>query len=228
MLIVIEGLDGSGKSTQVRMLNEYLSSSGKILKYIHFPRFDTPVYGDMLARFLRGELGTIDNVHPRLIALLFAEDRREAAAEMLETISSGGIVLLDRYVYSNIAFQCAKLRSAEEREELRDWILDLEYGKFGIPRPDVNIFLDVPVSFVSERLSSSRKGGDREYLEGKEDIHETDIEFQKTVRSVYASQCDLDPDFIRVDCSDETGRMLPAKVIFSKIIEVLNQRGLRL
>ena len=148
MLIVIEGLDGSGKSTQVRKLKEYIVRSGRALEYIHFPRFDTPLYGDLLARFLRGELGSIDRVHPRLVALLFAEDRNAAAPAIREALAAGRTVLLDRYVYSNIAFQCAKLEDKAERDELRDWIFDTEYRHFGIPVPDVNIFLDVPVDFV--------------------------------------------------------------------------------
>ena len=81
MLIVIEGLDGSGKSTQVARMSEYLASrDGRSPEYLHFPRFDTPVVGDMIARFLRGEFGRIDQVHPMIVALLFAEDRRDASA----------------------------------------------------------------------------------------------------------------------------------------------------
>lgn len=222
MLIVIEGLDGSGKSTQVKRLKEYILASGHPLKYIHFPRFDTPLYGDLLARFLRGDLGSIDSVHPRLVALLFAEDRNAAADEIRDSLARRETVLLDRYVYSNIAFQCAKLPDKGLRDELRDWIIDTEYGFFGIPVPDVNIFLDVPVSFVSEKLGNLRKGHDREYLEGKSDIHEADIEFQKRVRQVYEEQCMLDPDFVRLDCSGADGNILPADKIFSKILDVLS------
>lgn len=221
MLIVIEGLDGSGKSTQVRMLKEHLSRDGRPLHYIHFPRFDAPVYGDLLARFLRGEFGSLESVHPQLVALLFAEDRRIAAPQLREWLAAGNTVLLDRYVYSNIAFQCAKLQDPSARDSLRDWILRTEYGDFGIPRPDINIFLDVPVSFVSEKLSANRRGCDREYLAGASDIHESDMSFQMRVREMYLSQTRRDPGFIRVDCSDSCGQMLPSGVISGKIIKLL-------
>lgn len=222
MLIVIEGLDGSGKSTQVKRLRQYLESSGKPLTYIHFPRYDAPVYGDLIGKFLRGCFGSIDAVHPQLVALLYAEDRRTAVPQMLEAVKDGGILLLDRYVYSNIAYQCAKIEDESEREELRRWIRDTEYGDFGLPVPDLNIFLDVPIGFVEEKLESPRNGGDRGYLEGRGDIHEADIEFQKRVRDVYLRQCGEDPGFMRIDCSDSEGRMLPPDDIFSSIVSAIN------
>ena len=221
MLIVIEGLDGSGKSTQVKRLRQYLESSGKPLTYIHFPRYDAPVYGDLIGKFLRGGFGSIDAVHPQLVALLYAEDRRTAVPQMLEAVKDGGILLLDRYVYSNIAYQCAKIEDESEREELRKWIRDTESGDFGLPVPVLNIFLDVPIGFVEKKLESPRLGGDRDYLAGQSDIHEADIEFQKKVRQVYLRQCEEDPNFIRIDCGDREGRMLPPDAIFSSIISAI-------
>ncbi len=222
MLIVIEGLDGSGKSTQVRKLREYLENLPQPLEYIHFPRYDAPVYGELISRFLRGDFGGNDAVHPQLVALLFAEDRHGAAGELREILAEGGNVLLDRYVYSNIAYQCAKLSNPSEAEELREWIFNTEYGEFSLPRPDLNIFLDVPTDFVEKKLSSHRAGGDRDYLEGGQDIHEADMAFQRKVRGVYLRQCELDPHFIRVDCSADDGSMLPPDAIFEKIRSVVD------
>ena len=217
MLIVIEGLDGSGKSTQVKKLRQYLGEKTGKLEYIHFPRYDAPVYGDLISRFLRGEFGSNEQVHPQLVALLFAEDRHGAASQMKSILAGGGIVLLDRYVYSNIAYQCAKLDSGAEQARLRDWIIDTEYGAFGLPVPDLNIFLDVPVGFVEQKLTSSRGGSGREYLAGARDIHEADIEFQKKVRGIYLAQCQADPKFMRIDCSGPDGKMLPPEDVFKKI-----------
>ncbi len=217
MLIVIEGLDGSGKSTQVKKLRQYLGEKTGKLEYIHFPRYDAPVYGDLISRFLRGEFGSNEQVHPQLVALLFAEDRHGAASQMKSILAGGGIVLLDRYVYSNIAYQCAKLDSEAEQARIRDWIIDTEYGAFGLPVPDLNIFLDVPVGFVEQKLTSSRGGSGREYLAGARDIHEADIEFQKKVRGIYLAQCQADPKFMRIDCSGPDGKMLPPEDVFKKI-----------
>ena len=222
MLVVLEGLDGAGKSTQVKKLRTYLESLHGSLEYVHFPRYDAPVYGDLISRFLRGDFGSNEAVHPQLVALLFAEDRHGAAPAMKDTLEKGGVILLDRYVYSNIAYQCAKLKDENEAEALRDWIFNTEYGDFALPKPDLNIFLDVPISFVESKLKANRAGDDRDYLAGGQDIHEADIEFQKKVRAIYRRQCELDPKFIRIDCSDEYGVMLPPGAIFTKVQEIVD------
>ncbi len=221
MLIVLEGLDGAGKSTQIELLRKYYEELGKEVRFLHFPRYDSPVYGDLIAKFLRGELGGIDEVHPYLIALLFAGDRGDAANMINEWLKSGFVVILDRYLYSNIAFQCAKIKDKSKSAELRDWIFEAEYGHFAIPRPDINLFLDVPLSFVDSKLKSAREGDDREYLKGARDIHEESIHFQENVRAVYISECNRDEGLQRIDCSSEDGTMLPPDRIFSRIKEKL-------
>lgn len=223
MLIVLEGLDGAGKSTQVRKLRDYLAQRCPKLEYIHFPRYDSPVYGDLIGRFLRGEFGPIDKVHPQLVALLFAEDRHGAAADIRKAVSDGGVVLLDRYVYSNIAYQCAKLQDKAEAEALREWIINTEFGQFDEPRPDLNIFLNVPISFVEHNIASDRKGADRAYLHEARDIHEADIEFQKRVREMYLRQAEVDRNLKVVDCSSEEGAMLGPDEIFEKIKSLVDK-----
>ncbi len=224
MLVVLEGLDGAGKSTQVRKLKEYLEHLYGSLEYIHFPRYDSEVYGGLISRFLRGDFGNNEAVHPQLVALLFAEDRHRAAPEIRKALDQGGTVLLDRYVYSNIAYQCAKLEDPEEAEQLRNWIFDTEYRVFQLPVPDLNLFLDVPINFVETQLSNQREGDDRDYLNGGQDIHEADIRFQVKVRDIYRKQCAEDPNFIRIDCADSEGKMLAPEQIFDKIRTVFDTR----
>lgn len=222
MLIVLEGLDGAGKSTQVKMLKEYLLKRFPDLEYIHFPRYEAPVYGDLISRFLRGEFGSNAEVHPQLVALLFAEDRHGAAPSMKEALAAGKTVLLDRYVYSNIAYQCAKLKDPAEKARLRDWIFNTEYGDFELPVPDLNLFLDVPIGFVEKSLSKNRVGSDRSYLEGSRDIHEASIGFQKDVRDMYVGETERNPKFLRIDCSDVAGQMLPPDAIFEKVRKTID------
>jgi dTMP kinase len=158
------------------------------------------------------------------VALLFAEDRHGAAPEIKKAIAGGATVLLDRYVYSNIAYQCAKLADAGEAETLREWILNTEFGEFDEPRPDLNIFLNVPIGFVEKNIQSERKGADRAYLHHAQDIHEADIEFQKRVRAMYLRQAEVDKGLQLVDCSDEAGEMLPPDDIFAKVKALVDSR----
>ena len=232
MLIVLEGLDGAGKSTQVKLLKEYLANKVTNLRYLHFPRYDSPLYGELIGKYLRGDFGSIEQVHPQIVALLFALDRMDAAATIKEWLAAGDCVLLDRYVYSNIAYQCSKIMMQPQFEEnreqlakdLRDWIFDTEYNKYGIPKPDLNLFLNVPIEFVDSKLKESRSGDDdRDYLNGKEDIHEADIKFQISVREIYLQQTELDPNFVKVCCEDANGKMLPPADIFANIKEQVDK-----
>mgnify|MGYP002584320641 CR=1 FL=1 len=221
MFIVLEGLDGAGKSTQIRMLQELFARRGVACRYLHFPRFDAPVFGDLIARFLRGELGTVEAVDPYLVALLFAGDRGDAAAEIRQWLASGEAVVLDRYVYSNVGYQCAKLPAGEQRDRLMRWIIDLEFVHNGLPRPDLSLFLDVPFSFTERKLAETREGDDRDYLRGGRDIHEDALDLQRRVREVYLAAAAADPQLQVIDCSDASGAMDTPEGIFSKIREAL-------
>jgi dTMP kinase len=223
MLIVLEGLDGAGKTTQVNLLRKHFESQNMESAFLHFPRFDAPVYGGLIASFLRGEFGEVNTVDPRLVALLYAGDRDNAAPKLRSWLDEGKIVILDRYVYSNIAFQCAKIADSAKREHLRKWIFDMEYNFFDIPRPDVCIFLDVPFGFTVEKLKSQRDGTDRDYLNGKQDIHESDFDLQKRVREVYIEQTDIDKDFVLVNCVDEDSRMKQPQIIHREIITLIER-----
>jgi len=225
-LFVIEGLDGAGKSTQIRLLKKFFSERGYRCEYLHFPRTDTPFFGELIARFLRGEFGALSEVDPWLVAMLYAGDRKDASDVITGWLREGVMVLLDRYTYSNIAYQCAKIGDPEKRDKLRNWILDLEFRHFSIPVPDINIFLDVPFSFTEKKLLSSRAGKDRDYLNGTRDIHEDSLDFQKKVRGVYLDVAATDSRLCTVNCQDEKGNMMPPEMIFDRIIRIINNRKL--
>lgn len=225
-LFVIEGVDGSGKSTQIRLLNEYFSGKGYRCEYLHFPRTDAPFFGELIARFLRGEFGSLSEVNPWLVAMLYAGDRKDAAEMIREWLNKGSIVLLDRYTYSNIAYQCAKLSSPQEQEKLMYWITDLEFNHFKIPEPSLNIFLDVPYSFTEKKLTVSRTGDDRKYLNGTRDIHEESLTFQRKVRDIYVKVSQTDKRLCMIDCSDENGDILSPDKIFGRIIKKISERNL--
>lgn len=225
--IVIEGLDGSGKSTQLKLLKSFLEKNNISYEYLHFPRTETGVFGDLVARFLRGDLGKIDQVDPYLVGLIYAGDREHAKKNINEWLANNKLVIIDRYVYSNMAFQGAKIDTLEKKEELRSWLNHLEYEYYGIPRPDLSLFLDVPFSFTTNSLKNQREGDDRNYLQGKQDIHEADLSFQEKVRQEYLSLVKTDDSFQVVECFDtESESMLSPNIIFERIINTLKSNSI--
>ena len=221
MFIVLEGLDGAGKSTQIKKLCQLLADRGVESEYVHFPRFDSPVFGELIARFLRGELGSVESVDPYIVALLFAGDRADMAPQIRAWQAEGKVVIVDRYVYSNIGYQCAKIADAEGRNRLKQWILDTEYSYYNIPRPDISLFLDVPFAFTAKSLTEQREGDDRSYLNGEKDIHESSLDLQQMVRSVYIEAAKSDSALRVVDCSNAEGGMDTPEAIFARIEAVV-------
>ena len=223
--LVIEGLDGSGKSTQLKLLREHLEQNEVPYKYLHFPRLEEGVFGDLVARFLRGEMGANDQVDPYLVALIFAGDRADASSQIRQWMDEGNLVIADRYVYSNIAFQCAKLASLEEQERLRNWILEFEFGYHNLPRPDLNLYLNVPFEFTRKQLNIARNGDDRTYLKGELDIHEENLDFQEQVRQVYLSLQEHVDDLEIIECMDTEGVMLSPGDISNLIVKHMELPG---
>lgn len=220
-LVVTEGLDGSGKSTQTDLLKDYLNKQCIPNKYVHFPRTEAPLFGELISKFLRGEFGQLDKVDPYLVALIYAADRQNANDMVKEWLAKGNLVIIDRYVYSNIAFQCAKLKTEVKKKELQDWILDLEFNVYKLCKPDISIFLDAPFSFTHQNLTKQREGSSREYLNGKTDIHEADLSFQERVRLEYLKFVSQDNTFFRVDCGNAKGEMESSAAIFDKVLSLL-------
>jgi len=216
-LLVLEGLDGAGKSTQINMIQELLISKNIKYKYLHFPRTDSPVWGELISMFLRGELGNIETVNPYLAALLYAGDRNDAKNIINNWLNDGYTVILDRYVYSNIAFHCAKFEKSEDKIKLKNWIKKVEFEHNALHVPDLSLFLDVPFEFTVTKLTERRNGKDREYLNGHDDIHEKNINFQNQVRNEYLSLVAEENKFVLIKCSDDNHKILSQNKIFEKI-----------
>lgn len=223
--ITIEGLDGSGKSTQINLLKKYLNMQNMPFKFIHFPMTDSPknspIYGEMVSNFLKGEYGDVQQVNPYLVALLYAGDRNNAKSIINEWLEKDYFILLDRYVYSNIAYQCAKVSEVEKKRKLKEWIFHLEYEYNKIPKPSFSLFLQMNFDFVCSKLKDNRQGSSREYLAGKTDIHEKDLELQKKVEKEYIQLVGENSDFHLIKCANESGHILSPENINKKIINLL-------
>ena len=189
-LIVLEGLDSSGKSTQSKLILKHFEKLEKKIKYLHFPMYGHNQFSDVIVKFLKGEFGDINEVDPLFVANIYAMDRYKYKEQLIKDLKENDIVILDRYVFSNLAFQGAKYEDEKKRKEIVEWIWKFEFDFLSLPYPDLMIFFDVPLDTIQERLNIERVGDDRDYLDGEKDIHEQDIKFQSDVRDVYFSMKD--------------------------------------
>ncbi|MEX2286429.1 MAG: thymidylate kinase [Planctomycetaceae bacterium] len=195
-LVAIEGIDGSGKGTQATRLHERLDRAGKRAALISFPRYKATLFGKAVGDFLNGRFGTLENVSPFLVALLYAGDRFESRGLLLDSMASNEVVILDRYVPSNLAHQGAKVTSAE-RARLIEWVSEIEYGIYRLPRADLTFLLDLPVA-DAQRLIAQKQS--RQYTPKKADIQEADAGYLDNVRGVYRDLAAAEPNWYRVDC----------------------------
>ena len=180
VLLAIEGIDGSGKGTQAARLAETATAAGHSVASFSFPLYDANPFSRAVADYLNGEFGSADEVHPELAAMLYAGDRFHARPRLVSALAENDLVVCDRYVGSNAAHQGAKLEGAA-RERLLDWLEEVEYGEFALPRPDLVVLLD---SVALARQLVGRKAA-RAYTTLEADIHEADAGHSGATRELY-------------------------------------------
>lgn len=205
--LVLEGNDCAGKSLQVKQITEFYQNQGKKVKFIHFPMYGHNMYSDMISKFLRGEYGGNDEVDPIFVANIYAMDRYMYKNQLMKDLEENDIIVMDRYVFSNVAYQGAKTKTEQEKEHMFQ-ILEFEFEFLQLPYPDLVLFFDVPIVEIERRLNLGRTGADRDYLNGKQDIHEKDIDYQSKVRDIYLDMIDL-TNFYVIDTYNEQGILNP-------------------
>jgi dTMP kinase len=177
-LIAVEGIDGSGKQTQVRLLAQALESRGHRVCSTGFPQYGS-WFGKMVGQFLNGDFG--DSVDPHFAAMLYAGDRFESKPVIMEALEKGQVVIADRYIASNLAHQTAR-SAPEQRGEFRAWIEHLEYSIYGLPKEDLVLYLRVP---PREAQSLVAKKASRVYTDSEHDILEADLGHLKDAMAMY-------------------------------------------
>ncbi len=215
--IVIDGGDGSGKTTQSELLIKYLRDHHVPVKGFDFPRYYSSFHGKMAGRFLAGEFG--DNVSPYLASLAYALDRASAKEEMDAWLSHGGIIVSNRYATSNMAHQGARLPE-EKRAEFLEWIDELEYKVHKIPREDIVIYLHVPWQIGMEL---TKKKGERAYLGDRKDILEADQHHRQASEEMYLGLAKTRKNWARIECV-ENGAILSKEAIHDKVLSVLREK----
>lgn len=216
-LIVIDGLDGSGKATQTKLLAERLIKQGYKARTISFPDYDSDSSA-LVKMYLGGQLGSSpDDVNAYAASSFYAVDRVASYINSWrKDLAEYDFIIADRYTTSNIIHQMAKVPE-NERKSYTEWLFDFEYNRLELPAPDLVIFLDVSPS-ISQRLIFDRYGGD----ESKKDIHESDFAYLMRCRSsaVYAIE---HLGWVRVDCTKD-GEMRSIEDIGDSILRLISDR----
>ena len=199
LLIAIEGIDGSGKGTQAGKLHQKCQEQGIRSSLIGFPRYDETLFGKSIGDFLNGRFGQLDEVNSFLASLLYAGDRFESRDHIFQMIESSQVVIFDRYIPSNIAHQGAKL-SGDERAEFIQWIEQIEYEIYSMPRLDLTILLDLPADYAQKLVAEKQA---RSYTEKVADLQEADQSYLSHVRKVYLHLAETNPHWQKIDSLHE-------------------------
>ena len=216
-LIIVEGADGTGKATQAELLVEHLKKNHIRVKYYDFPQYHSNFFGDMVARYLRGEYGSFLQSSPYLVSLPYALDRASVAREMKSWLAKGGWIVCNRYVSSHLAHQTAKMKTPKERNVFIEWDQHLEYDVLGVPKEDRVICLSVP-SRIAAKLNM--KKGLRSHLKKmRKDLAERDMQHQKKASDMYMLLSKRLKHWRLIQCVDRKGSLLPIATIHQKVVQ---------
>lgn len=214
--IVVEGPGGSGKGTQVALLEAFFKNVGYTVTVIKFPRYREGLIGAMANDYNRGEYGVAEDMAPEFSSLPYMIDRVKARPDIERLLAAGGIVIADRYWPTNAAYQSSKL-TKEDRSEFLAWIKQLEFEELQVKREDVGIFLDISPEQTLELMDS------RESLNAGEgrDVYESSVDAMRTILECYHEALQGEPSWRTIRCLS-SGRMRTREEIHADICKALN------
>ena len=225
--IIFEGIDGSGKSTQSKLFRKNLEDRGLDVVEISFPQYGKKSSG-LVEEYLSGKYGGSKEVGPYRASIFFACDRYDASFQIKKWLNEGKIVIADRYVSSNAGHQGGKMSDPKERTEFLNWLYNLEYNIFKIPRPDI-VFILKTSSQIAQEMSGKVTDEDKKQKKAsflgdkKRDIHELNLEHLENALNSYLELAKNFPNHFRViECLDNKN-LLPIGVIHQKILEEYNK-----
>ncbi len=218
LLIAIDGIDGSGKGTQIELLAQRFAQEGYEVETFSFPQYGEKSAG-LVEEYLNGKYGTAEEVGPYAGSIFFAVDRYAASFKIRTALNAGKIILLNRYVSANMGHQGGKIKDAEERKKFFAWDDNLEYEIFKLPRPNLSIILHVGAVSAQKLVDQKEK---RDYIENdkKRDIHEDDIEHLQNAEKVFLEMAEMFTDFTLVNCI-ENNEMLSREKVHAKIWDII-------
>jgi dTMP kinase len=217
--IALEGIDGSGKGTQLEMLARAFESRGIAFDRVSFPHY-IGFFGKLVANFLNGEFGPLEKVDPHFSAMLYAGDRWEARPALEADLVAGRAVLADRYVASNLAHQGARVPH-DRRAEFLAWLKELEYRVYALPVEDLVIYLHVPAQEAQRLVGEKAK---RDYTKLPRDLLESNLHHLETASEVY-DELARRPNWVTIECYDAAACALRApEKIHQEILTAIETR----
>jgi dTMP kinase len=211
-LLVIDGTDGTGEATQTDLLIKRLLAEGYRVRTISFPRYDAPT-GGPIKEYLSGAYGTAEEVGPYRASILYAADRWAASRMISDWLNAGEQVVADRYVLANIGHQGGKIADPDERDRFIKWLIDLEFGLFGIPSPDLNVILHVPPKISIDLIEGRGR---------QADIHERDENHLRAAEHSYLRAAERLPATVLIECVKD-GLLLSRETIHELIWEEVSK-----
>lgn len=212
VLIVIDGNDGSGKATQTSLLVARLQKEDFSVKKIDFPRYEENFFGTLIGECVRGEHGDFSSVDPKIASVLYAADRFETSILLTSWLSKGYVVIADRYVSANQIHQGGKIIDTKERRSFLEWLHHMEHVVFKIPKPDLVVYLSVPVAVSMARLQKAELVHKKKYLKGSKDVLEDNIHYLKNSKSGADWLAKIDASWKKVECCPKGKNLLPEEV----------------
>ncbi|MBU0998941.1 deoxynucleoside kinase [Patescibacteria group bacterium] len=225
-LIVIDGTDGSGKATQVKLLAKTLRNKGFKLKIVDFPEYYKNFFGKFIGHCLSEQYYNFVKVHPKIASVLYAADRFESKEKIKKWLVEGNIIIANRYASANQIHQGGKIANTKKRESFLKWLAQMEYEVFKIPKPDAVFYLSVPIPTVLKLIKERNGNNHRKYLgkqkAKKEDVHEKDIKFLENSCQSALWLAKTQKGWIKIEC-EKNGVLDNRENIHQKIYEKIKK-----
>lgn len=217
-LIVLDGTDGSGKSTQVEMLANALKKDGHKVKLLDFPEYSKNFFGKFIGHCLSEQYYNWTHIHPKIAAIAYAADRWESSEKIRNWLKYGYIILSNRYASANQIHQGGKIANTRKREAFIKWLNKMEYGVFKIPKPDAVFYLNVPMSIVLKLIDERSKKTIRAYLGKKTDLSEGNLAYLENSHKSALWLAQTQKSWIKIECA-KNGELDTRENIHKEIYE---------
>lgn len=219
-LIVIDGGDGAGKATQTKLLIERLRADGYAIETMDFPQYTQNTFGQLLRTCLDGYCNDFMNTDPRIVSTIYAADRFESKPQLEKWLEEGKIVVLDRYVSANMMHQGAKIKDEQTLKYFLEWIDKIEHEIFGVPRPDVIFYFDIPYEVRAKLKAKAIAEGKHT---GKSDVAESDSEHQRLAEERARQIVALKNNWNKIECCSVAGEMRSREDIHEEVYKLVQK-----